>query len=130
MTLIKVTLKCPNCEEINKYEVNESGVTSVRCPDVSCGNVFTHSQEQTGDVYTIVARLYDAESNFRYEFEQGRAGGPEDANMCHDAADRIKALEHFLKYISEKEGNPTGCGLFAGDLQNEIKEFLNKEAGL
>lgn len=33
-----------------------------------------------------------------------------------------KILMNYLKHISEKEG--TGTGLFAGDLQKEIKGFL------
>lgn len=33
-----------------------------------------------------------------------------------------KILVNYLKHLSEKEG--TGTGLFAGDLQKEIKDFL------
>jgi len=33
-----------------------------------------------------------------------------------------KILMNYLKHVSEKEG--TGTGLFAGDLQEEIKQFL------
>ena len=38
------------------------------------------------------------------------------------AARRLDQTNDFLKEISEREGK--GCGLFAGDLQREIKDFL------
>jgi len=59
MTFMKTILVCPNCKEKNEHQVKGCGVTSVRCPEISCENVFTHSSEQ------ISALISDC-GNYRY----------------------------------------------------------------